>query len=88
MALSRPEGRIWRNKRTGKWSFNVVGRNAEIVVSSGPQQYSRRIDCIKMVERAMEGFGATHFVDLTAQKKIDKVTKKARKRRARSGESS
>ena len=54
-----PHAQLWRGS-AGQWRWRVIAANGRIIAESG-EGYARRIDCHRMMERAMDGFGASHY---------------------------
>lgn len=55
----QPTGVLWRDKRK-EWRWFIMAANKRHIAEGG-ESYKRRIDALRMLERAMDGFGCSHY---------------------------
>jgi len=52
---AKPKAYLYRDRK-GEWRWKIVAANGHKLANGG-ESYRRRIDCLKMLEKAMDGFG-------------------------------
>lgn len=59
--VQNPRAILYRKK--GEWRWRIVAANGRKLANGG-ESYKRRIDCVKQLERAMDGFGCNCYEEV------------------------